>query len=181
MKRIVFLTVLLLAFAGCGNKDAVKTDAGVLEKTETSAKTKLNVAPASAAKSAAKSAVTSPGPMQKSMFAEKLSASHILIMHQESKRKPPSITRTKEEAKKLIDDIYKKLADGGDFAALAKEFSDCPSGKHKGGDLGAFGKGRMAPPFEKAAFALKENEISKVVETDFGYHLIQRLPFESKK
>ncbi len=103
-------------------------------------------------------------------------ARHILLMHAESKRKPSSITRTKGEAKKLIDEIQKKLVDGADFSELAKEFSDCPSGKSRGGDLGTFGKGRMAPPFEKAAFGLEENGVSDVVETEFGYHIVQRLP-----
>lgn len=107
---------------------------------------------------------------------EEVHARHILLMHTDSKRKPPTITRTKAEAKKEIDEIAAKLkAPGADFAALAQQYSDCPS-KRRGGDLGAFGKGRMAPPFEEAAFALKENEISPVVETDFGYHIIQRLP-----
>ncbi len=112
----------------------------------------------------------------KGQKAEEIGARHILLMHTESMRKPPTITRTKEEAKKVIEEVLKKLKeDDADFAALAMEYSDCPS-KAKGGDLGSFGKGRMAPPFEEAAFALKEGEISGVVETDFGYHIIERLP-----
>jgi peptidyl-prolyl cis-trans isomerase SurA len=107
---------------------------------------------------------------------EEIHVRHILVMHQESKRKPPFVTRTKDEARKLIEEIAHKLKDGGDFAELAREFSDCPTGKRSGGDLGKFTRGRMAPPFEEAAFALKENEISAVVETDFGFHIIQRLP-----
>jgi hypothetical protein len=107
---------------------------------------------------------------------EEVHARHILIMHEGSKRKPASVTRTKEEARQLIDEIAAKLKGGADFAELARQYSDCPSGKRAGGDLGTFGKGKMAPPFEQAAFALDENEISDVVETDFGFHLIQRLP-----
>ena len=103
-------------------------------------------------------------------------ARHILIMHQESKRKPPYVTRTKDEARALIAEVAKKLKGGADFAETAREFSDCPTGKRSGGDLGKFTKGRMAPAFEQAAFALKENEISGIVETDFGFHIIQRLP-----
>lgn len=103
-------------------------------------------------------------------------ARHILVMHTESKRKPPTITRTKEEAKARIEEVAAKLKAGEDFAELAREYSDCPSGKRRGGDLGSFGKGKMAPPFEEAAFALEDNEISDIVETDFGYHIIQRLP-----
>jgi parvulin-like peptidyl-prolyl isomerase len=103
-------------------------------------------------------------------------ARHILIMHAESNRKPGEITRTKAEAKNRIEEVATKLrSEGADFEALAKEYSDCPS-KNRGGDLGTFGKGRMAPPFEKAAFGLENNQISEIVETDFGYHIIQRLP-----
>jgi hypothetical protein len=112
----------------------------------------------------------------KRQVVDEVHARHILVMHAESKRKPPEITRTKDEARKLIEDIEKKLKGGADFAELAKEFSDCPSGKRGGGDLGSFGRGRMAGPFEEAAWALGPNDVSGIVETDFGFHIIQRLP-----
>ena len=70
-------------------------------------------------------------------------------------------------------DIVKKLADGKTFEEMASKFSKCPSGK-RGGDLGEFGRGRMVPSFEEAAFALKPGEVSAPVRTQFGYHLIQR-------
>ncbi len=70
-------------------------------------------------------------------------------------------------------DLLKKIAEGKSFEDLATKFSTCPSGK-KGGDLGEFGRGRMVPSFEEAAFALQVNEISPPVRTQFGYHLIQR-------
>ncbi len=71
------------------------------------------------------------------------------------------------------DDIAKKLSAGDAFEDLAKEFSQCPSGK-EGGDLGTFGKGQMVKEFEDAAFALEVGEVSQPVRTQFGYHLIQR-------
>ncbi len=70
-------------------------------------------------------------------------------------------------------DLIKKLEEGKSFAELAEKFSNCPSGK-QGGDLGEFGRGRMVPSFEEAAFALGVGEISKPVKTRFGYHLIHR-------
>jgi parvulin-like peptidyl-prolyl isomerase len=72
------------------------------------------------------------------------------------------------------DDLKKKLDQGEDFAVLAKKFSRCPSA-NAGGDLGTFGRGRMVPSFEEAAFGLKAvGDVSEPVQTQFGYHLIQR-------
>jgi peptidyl-prolyl cis-trans isomerase C len=70
-------------------------------------------------------------------------------------------------------DLLKKIAEGAKFEDLAQKFSKCPS-RARGGDLGEFGKGRMVPSFEEAAFALQVDEVSKPVRTQFGYHLIQR-------
>ncbi len=100
-------------------------------------------------------------------------ASHILIRWKGTERCPPTITRTKEEARKLIDDLVQKIKDGGDFAKLAKENSDCPSAP-KGGDLGVFGPGKMVPAFEAALKGLEVGKVSDVVETQFGWHVIKR-------
>ena len=78
----------------------------------------------------------------------------------------------KTEARKKIEAVQQKLKDGGDFADLAKEYSEGPSST-KGGDLGYFGRGQMVKPFENAALALKPNEVSDIVETRFGYHIIK--------
>jgi parvulin-like peptidyl-prolyl isomerase len=98
-------------------------------------------------------------------------ASHILLMYKGSSRS--SATRSKAEAEQEIREIERQLQGGADFAALAKAHSDCPS-KSKGGDLGQFGRGQMVRPFEDATFAMQIGDVSGVVETDFGYHLIKR-------
>ncbi|MBI3267840.1 MAG: peptidylprolyl isomerase [Planctomycetes bacterium] len=104
---------------------------------------------------------------------EDVTASHILIMWKGSERAPESVTRTKEEALKLLQDVQAKLQAGLAFAELARQFSDCPSSK-QGGALPPFARGQMTPNFEKAAFALKPGQTSDIVETPFGYHLILR-------
>jgi foldase protein PrsA len=91
-------------------------------------------------------------------------ASHILISPEEGKD---------EEAKKLAEQILERVKKGEDFAALAKEYSDDPGNSDKGGDLGYFTTGRMLPEFEKVAFALKPGEVSGLVKTQFGYHIIK--------
>ena len=78
-------------------------------------------------------------------------------------------------ARQKAEDILKRARSGEDFDKLAKENSDEPGAKQSGGDLGWFGRGRMVKPFEDAAFALKDNEISDIVESQFGYHIIQVL------
>ncbi len=72
-------------------------------------------------------------------------------------------------------DILKKLTEGKSFESLARDYSQCSSGKN-GGDLGTFPKGRMIPAFEKALLGLKLNQVSGIVRTKFGYHIIERLP-----
>lgn len=84
-----------------------------------------------------------------------------------------SATRSKEEAQTKIAELKTQLESGSDFATLAKENSDCPS-KAQGGDLGQFGRGQMVPAFEQSAFGMEVGQVSDVVETDFGYHLITR-------
>jgi peptidyl-prolyl cis-trans isomerase C len=114
---------------------------------------------------------------------ERVRASHILI-----KVDKAADETQKAVARKKIEEIQQKLKNGGDFAALAKEFSQCPSSS-KGGDLGYFHRGQMVAPFEEAAFTLKPGEISDIVETQFGYHIIkvvdkqeaQVKPFEDVK
>lgn len=73
-----------------------------------------------------------------------------------------------------VIDLQKKLAEGASFEDLARDFSECPSGKD-GGSLGEFGKGMMVPSFEKAAFQLLPGQVSEVVRTQFGFHLIKRI------
>ncbi|MBU1018237.1 protein translocase subunit SecD [Patescibacteria group bacterium] len=100
-------------------------------------------------------------------------ASHILISYQGAERAAAEVTRTKAEAEKEAKQLLKEVqADPDRFAELAKEHSDCTSAP-SGGDLGFFGTGQMAPAFEDTAFGLEVGEISDVVETEFGYHIIK--------
>jgi peptidyl-prolyl cis-trans isomerase C len=81
------------------------------------------------------------------------------------------LCKNEKKAKEIID----KLGSGGQsFAEMARKYSQCPSGK-SGGDLGWFGKGRMVPEFEKAAFEGEKGKVLGPVKTQFGYHIIKVL------
>ena len=98
--------------------------------------------------------------------SEKVSARHILI-----KVSPDATDQEKADAKGKMQAILKEARGEGDFAQLAEKHSQCPSAS-QGGDLGYFGRGQMVKPFEEAAFALQPGQISEIVETQFGYHII---------
>jgi hypothetical protein len=117
-------------------------------------------------------AISKDGVKTEEVNQEKITCSHILIAFKEAKNS--KATRTKEEAKTLAEKLLKEcLAEGSDFAKIAKENSD-DSSKADGGNLGEFGKGDMVKPFESAAYSLKVDGISTVVESEFGFHIIKR-------
>ena len=107
---------------------------------------------------------------------EQVKARHILI-----KVDSNADEKKWKEAEEKAKQIKERIEKGEDFAKLAKEFSDDPGTKNRGGELGFFAKGRMVPEFEAAAFALKPGEVSDPVKTAFGYHIIQTLEKKSAK
>jgi len=116
-----------------------------------------------------------------------LKARHILIQYKGNALSESD--RTQADALALMGQIKNRLSKGESFEELASEFTEDPSGKTNGGDLGWFSWGKMVGPFQDTAFALEPGEVSNVVETTFGYHIIKldakrdvaRGPFESEK
>lgn len=106
-------------------------------------------------------------------FKPQIKARHILIKIDED--------TTEADAKKKIDEVKKKLDEGGKFEDLATEYSEDPGSAANGGDLGWFGAGQMVPEFEEAAYALDVNEISAPVKSQHGYHIIQTTEKKEKK
>jgi peptidyl-prolyl cis-trans isomerase D len=100
--------------------------------------------------------------------AEQVRARHILV-----KLDPGANDEAKAAARKKAEGLLAKVKGGGDFAAVAKASSDDPGSAAKGGDLGLFGRGTMTPAFEAVAFALQPGQVSDLVETPFGFHVIK--------
>jgi protein-disulfide isomerase len=101
-------------------------------------------------------------------------ARHILIQYKGARGAEPKVTRSKEEARALAERLATRIVkEHADMARLARENSDCPSAPD-GGELGRFTRGDLVPEFEQALFALEPGQFSGVVETPFGFHIIQR-------
>ena len=103
---------------------------------------------------------------------EQVRARHILFSTRPVARdgNPPP---DREAVRRKAEEVLRRARAGEDFAALAREFSDDPGSKDKGGDLDFFGRGRMVREFEEAAFALKPGQISDLVQTSYGFHIIK--------
>ncbi|MBP7053019.1 MAG: peptidylprolyl isomerase [Phycisphaerae bacterium] len=105
---------------------------------------------------------------------EQVRASHILISTDPAESTDPNAdpNQVKAQAREKAEKLLTQVKEGADFATVAKENSSCPSAA-QGGELPPFGRGEMVKPFEDAAFAMKVGEISDLVETQFGYHIIK--------
>jgi peptidyl-prolyl cis-trans isomerase NIMA-interacting 1 len=103
-----------------------------------------------------------------------IGARHILVMHAGSKSKPDTIHRTREEARARAQEALLKIRGGASFDQAVAEYSDEPGAADRGGDLGVFDRTVMVKTFADAAFSLKIGEVSEIVETPFGFHIIKR-------
>jgi parvulin-like peptidyl-prolyl isomerase len=125
--------------------------------------------PAAPAEPARAAAAATP-PAQREEFGAK----HLLVQYKGSMRAAPTVTRTEDEAKARAIEAMKKAKGGTKFEDVVKEYSDEPGAGARGGDLGKFKKGQMVPEFQAAVEKLKVGEVSDLVKTPFGYHVILR-------
>lgn len=176
--------LLLLALAACGGaetapKAAATPEATAHEQVATTAAPALSAtasaapatssAPAPPSASAATSSLLAPVTRPKTIAAR-----HVLVQWMGCTSAAPSVIRTRDQARALAEDVLRRVKAGEDFARLVVEFSDEPNAGARGGSVGRFGHGAMVHEFEEAAFALKPGEISAIVESPFGFHVIQR-------
>jgi parvulin-like peptidyl-prolyl isomerase len=103
-----------------------------------------------------------------------IAAQHILVAYRGAERAPAGVTRSKAEAKARAAEVDAKAKGGEDFTGLVAQYSDDPGAKDRMGSLGKFSRGKMDKAFSDAAFQLRVDEVSDVVETKFGFHVIKR-------
>jgi peptidyl-prolyl cis-trans isomerase NIMA-interacting 1 len=104
----------------------------------------------------------------------RIGARHILISWRGTQGGGILVDRTKEEAETLAKELLKRIRQGEKLEELAKQFSDDSGSKPTGGSLGVFRRSDMVKPFADAAFALEVGQVSDIVESPFGYHIIER-------
>lgn len=173
------LVLAALATGGCGTGAVVaapevaapevapsKTEASPAEPTRTDP-----------APDRSKDEPAPPGPASRLTSAEapkEVGARHVLVQYVGSERADAHVVRSRDQAEALAQKVLDRARRGESFTRLAAEYSDEPGAAARGGALGKFGRGKMAPKFEEAAFRLRVGEISDVVETPFGFHVILR-------
>jgi hypothetical protein len=104
----------------------------------------------------------------------KISAKHVLVKYEGAKKAPPTVTRTREQACLRAEEARSKLEQGMPFAEVVSTYSEEPGAATREGSLGRIERSHVVPPFADAAFSLKPGEVSHIVETDFGFHIIMR-------
>jgi hypothetical protein len=168
--------LVLLALAAC-DKPSASTGAPASASAATQASVAVPGASATASTASAASAAPSAPSATSAADApppDAIIAQHVLVAYRGAKRTPKGVTRTKSEAKARAQEALAKVRAGSPFEDVVKQYSDDAGSVDRMGSVGKFRRGDMDPAFSGAAFALKPSEVSDVVETPFGFHVIKR-------
>lgn len=154
------LFVVVVCVVGCGGPSAAPSSPG--PSTAEQAPTNRCLAVAAAKRS------------KKPDEPAKITVKHVLVKYAGAKKAAATVTRTREQACERAEEARAKLEKGAAFAEVVAEFSEEPGAATREGSIGEIERAQVVPPFADAAFELGPNEVSHVVETDFGFHVILR-------
>jgi hypothetical protein len=112
---------------------------------------------------------------RKASEPDRITAKHVLVRYAGAKHAPATVTRTREQACLRAEEALSKLHDGMSFADVVRAYSDESGAETREGSIGTVERADVAPAFADAAFELGIREVSQVVETDFGFHVILRV------
>jgi len=168
-RAVALLAIAATATVACGSQFAPRTDHDV--PAVASQASAASAPPAASTAPATSATLPRRGPGE----AKKIVARHVLVQWMGCKRADTNIVRTKEQARSVAQEVLRRLKAGEDFAKIVIDFSDEPNAGQRGGSLPPFGRGAMDKAFEDAAFSLMPGELSGIVESEFGFHVIQRL------
>lgn len=185
------MATVAFTLVACGTQQfAPRTETGVPAPSTASASAIATASAPSATSSATTDATPTPStssssassvPAGSSSAAAKaparkyVIARHVLIQWMGCKAADTKIVRTKEQAHAVAEEVLRRLKSGDEFTRVVLDYSDEPNAGRRGGSLPPFGRGTMDKQFETVAFALAPGELSGIVETPFGFHVIQRL------
>jgi NIMA-interacting peptidyl-prolyl cis-trans isomerase 1 len=159
-----FTLVLGLAALGCDEPSAAPPAASSSPAAPSSVP---SIVPSATAEAVAASATASPAP-------DTIIAQHILVAYGSARRAPKGVTRSKADAKARAGEALAKIRSGTTFEDAVSAYSDDAGSADRMGSVGKFHRDQMDPAFSAAAFALRVGQVSDVVETPFGFHIIKR-------
>lgn len=166
---LVLITALAVASSGCDSPPPPPSGAASASASTPEPPSSARVIPPSSVEQP-----LAPPTATAEAEPEVIAAQHVLVAYKGAKRVAPTVTRSKADAKKRAEEALAKARKGDDFSELVKTYSDEPGAVDRQGSLGKFKREAMVKPFADAAFALKVGQVSDVVETDFGFHVIKR-------
>jgi NIMA-interacting peptidyl-prolyl cis-trans isomerase 1 len=175
MRRTLWIVLVVTLGTACEDKYAEMQKQAAASASAAAAASAAALASALAAQSAS-AAAAGAAPKKEEAPPEWITAQHVLIAYKGAAKCPRNVTRTKEDARKLAAEVHGKAALAGkmDFSELAQLYSDDPNGKERQGSLGKIKRENVVKEFADVAFALHVDEVSQVVETQFGFHVIKR-------
>jgi peptidyl-prolyl cis-trans isomerase NIMA-interacting 1 len=172
-RRTLFATAIV-ALPGCGSAPPPQAAPPVPAATTDAKAPEAPISAAPPAEAAACLDLAGAKRVKRTPEPEAVTIKHVLVKYKGSKRAEAGVTRTREQACLRALEARDKVRGGADFEAVVREYSDEPGAATRGGLVGAVHRAEVEPPFADAAFELEPNQLSDVVETEFGFHVLLR-------